>query len=253
MSATKAILCLGLGVADLVALNVFLVPAAVAEMSSGDTEAPADDPDSAEDEDAPAVAQGEQGDDAEDADAPRDEDDGAKDEKVAAPADEEDRAGDEDDDDKDAKVAAATIDKADEAPAAPDPAPVTEPEPPPPEPEPAPAPAAKRKKPPKPQRVFFKTASSKLPYKYRRRIKWLAKKDSGNFKYIVTGAADYRGSKSYNDRLGKKRADSVRKALTKLGVDPDRIETESVGEEKARKRRIWRDRKVTVEVVEDEP
>lgn len=228
-------MCLTLGAADLVAVNVFLVPAAVAELRDDEgapAEEPLDEADAPEKE-APKLAMNE----------PAEEPD--KVEPREEPAAENPAEPENPDEPGDQKAPAlATPDKVEAEPAAPE-EPAVEDEPP---PQPT-----KVKKPPKPQRVFFKTASSRLPKKYKRRIKKLAKKDDENFKYIVTGAADYRGSSRYNAKLGEKRARAVREALTKLGVDPDRIETESVGEEKARKRQIWRDRKVTVKVVKDEP
>ena len=48
----------------------------------------------------------------------------------------------------------------------------------------------------------------------------------------VEGNADERGSAEYNLALGQKRAESVRKALTLLGVDDNQIEAISFGKEK---------------------
>lgn len=49
---------------------------------------------------------------------------------------------------------------------------------------------------------------------------------------ILQGNADERGSREYNMALGQRRADSVRQALTVLGVTTGQIETISFGEEK---------------------
>jgi len=51
-------------------------------------------------------------------------------------------------------------------------------------------------------------------------------------KVVVEGNADERGSAEYNLALGQRRADSVSKVMTLLGVSSDRIETVSFGKEK---------------------
>lgn len=51
-------------------------------------------------------------------------------------------------------------------------------------------------------------------------------------KIRVEGNCDERGSTEYNLALGQRRADSVKKALTLLGVSADRIQAVSYGEEK---------------------
>jgi peptidoglycan-associated lipoprotein len=48
----------------------------------------------------------------------------------------------------------------------------------------------------------------------------------------LQGNADERGSREYNMALGQRRADSVRQAMSVLGVKPEQIETISYGEEK---------------------
>jgi peptidoglycan-associated lipoprotein len=52
------------------------------------------------------------------------------------------------------------------------------------------------------------------------------------FKMLVQGNTDDRGSREYNLALGQKRADSMKKMLTLLGVNEDQIEAVSLGEEK---------------------
>ena len=49
---------------------------------------------------------------------------------------------------------------------------------------------------------------------------------------IVEGNCDERGSNEYNLSLGDLRATSIRKYLESLGIDPNRIQTKSYGEEK---------------------
>ena len=48
----------------------------------------------------------------------------------------------------------------------------------------------------------------------------------------IEGNCDERGSREYNLALGQRRADSVKRALTLLGVPANRIETVSFGAEK---------------------
>jgi len=55
------------------------------------------------------------------------------------------------------------------------------------------------------------------------------KKDS---KIRIEGNCDERGSREYNLALGQRRAESVKKTMTVLGVSEARIETVSFGEEK---------------------
>lgn len=49
----------------------------------------------------------------------------------------------------------------------------------------------------------------------------------------LTGATDPRGTEEYNIALGERRADSVRRFLTSMGVDAGRIAVHSMGEETA--------------------
>ncbi len=53
-----------------------------------------------------------------------------------------------------------------------------------------------------------------------------------NMKMRVEGNCDERGSREYNLALGQRRADSVKRALTLLGVPGKQIETVSFGSEK---------------------
>jgi len=48
----------------------------------------------------------------------------------------------------------------------------------------------------------------------------------------IEGNCDERGSREYNLALGQRRADSVKRALTLLGVTPKQVETVSFGSEK---------------------
>lgn len=52
------------------------------------------------------------------------------------------------------------------------------------------------------------------------------------FKILIQGNTDDRGSREYNLALGQKRADAVKKMVTLLGAREDQVESVSLGEEK---------------------
>jgi peptidoglycan-associated lipoprotein len=52
------------------------------------------------------------------------------------------------------------------------------------------------------------------------------------FKVLLQGNTDERGSSEYNLSLGQKRSDALKKALVLLGVSESQIETVSLGKEK---------------------
>jgi len=52
------------------------------------------------------------------------------------------------------------------------------------------------------------------------------------FKMLIQGNTDERGSREYNLALGQKRADSIKKMLTLLGAREEQVESVSLGEEK---------------------
>jgi len=56
--------------------------------------------------------------------------------------------------------------------------------------------------------------------------------DNRQFKMLIQGHTDERGSREYNLALGQKRADAVKKALVLLGAREDQVESVSLGEEK---------------------
>ena len=83
--------------------------------------------------------------------------------------------------------------------------------------------------------VFFALNESKLNSESKKIldgkvVKWL-KKETG-VKVLVQGHCDERGSDSYNQKLGIKRAQSVRKYLIKHGIKSSRISIVSYGESK---------------------
>ncbi len=52
------------------------------------------------------------------------------------------------------------------------------------------------------------------------------------FKILIQGNTDDRGSREYNIALGQKRSDAIKKMLTLLGAREDQVESVSLGEEK---------------------
>lgn len=62
----------------------------------------------------------------------------------------------------------------------------------------------------------------------KKNYRWLQEHPS--VKVIIEGHCDERGTEEYNLALGQKRAESVKKFLIELGMDPSRIETVSYGE-----------------------
>jgi len=56
--------------------------------------------------------------------------------------------------------------------------------------------------------------------------------DNRQFRMLIQGNTDDRGSREYNLALGQKRADAVKKMLTLLGAREDQVESVSLGEEK---------------------
>lgn len=63
------------------------------------------------------------------------------------------------------------------------------------------------------------------------KAQWL-KDNSDVVAVIIEGHCDERGTDAYNMALGAKRAESVKTYLVNLGVEVDRLQTQSFGEEK---------------------
>ena len=82
--------------------------------------------------------------------------------------------------------------------------------------------------------VFFDYDSNAVKDEYRGLVtahsRYLA--DKRESKIRIEGNCDERGSREYNLALGQRRAESVKKVMTVLGVSDGRIETTSYGEEK---------------------
>lgn len=64
----------------------------------------------------------------------------------------------------------------------------------------------------------------------KRKAAWL--KDNGAVSILIEGHCDERGTDAYNLALGERRATASKKFLVALGLDPDRIDTISYGEER---------------------
>ena len=82
--------------------------------------------------------------------------------------------------------------------------------------------------------VFFEYDSNAVKDEYRGLVqahsRYMA--DKRDSKVRIEGNCDERGSREYNLALGQRRAESVKRVMTVLGVSEGRIETTSYGEEK---------------------
>ncbi|NOX25225.1 MAG: peptidoglycan-associated lipoprotein Pal [Deltaproteobacteria bacterium] len=82
--------------------------------------------------------------------------------------------------------------------------------------------------------VYFDFDRSGIRLDQQNRIEKNAQylKDNKNAKIVVEGNCDERGTNEYNMALGERRAVNAKKYLVNLGVDGQRINTISYGEEK---------------------
>lgn len=82
--------------------------------------------------------------------------------------------------------------------------------------------------------VYFDYDSYGVKDEYKPMVEAHAKylKQNSKAKAFVQGNCDERGSREYNIALGQKRAESVKKIMSVLGVSESQIETVSFGEEK---------------------
>jgi len=82
--------------------------------------------------------------------------------------------------------------------------------------------------------VYFDFDSNVVKDEYKGLVQAHAKYmvDKKDSRIRVEGNCDERGSREYNLALGQRRAESVKKVMTVLGVQEGRIETVSFGEEK---------------------
>jgi len=82
--------------------------------------------------------------------------------------------------------------------------------------------------------VFFDFDSNAVKDEYRGLVQAHTRylTDKRDTRIRIEGNCDERGSREYNLALGQRRAESVKKVMTVLGVSDARIETTSYGEEK---------------------
>ena len=83
-------------------------------------------------------------------------------------------------------------------------------------------------------RVFFETDSSELTAvataTLDKQATWL--NHYGNYKILIEGHADERGTREYNIALGARRAQTVREYLVSRGIEAQRMRTISYGKER---------------------
>ena len=82
--------------------------------------------------------------------------------------------------------------------------------------------------------VYFDYDKFEVKAEYKDLVAAHAKFLSNNrqFKMLIQGNTDERGSREYNLALGQKRADAIKKTLTMLGANETQVESVSLGEEK---------------------
>jgi peptidoglycan-associated lipoprotein len=82
--------------------------------------------------------------------------------------------------------------------------------------------------------VYFDFDSNAVKDEYRNLVQSHARymNDKRDSRIRIEGNCDERGSREYNLALGQRRAEAVKKVMTVLGVQDNRIETVSFGEEK---------------------
>jgi peptidoglycan-associated lipoprotein len=82
--------------------------------------------------------------------------------------------------------------------------------------------------------VYFDYDSNAVKDEYRGLVQAHSRYlgDKRDSRIRIEGNCDERGSREYNLALGQRRAESVKKVMTVLGVSDGRIETVSYGEEK---------------------
>lgn len=82
--------------------------------------------------------------------------------------------------------------------------------------------------------VYFDLDSFSVKEEYKPMIEAHAQylKQNSKAKAFLQGNCDERGSREYNIALGQKRAESLRKMLSVMGVSDSQMETVSFGEEK---------------------
>jgi peptidoglycan-associated lipoprotein len=82
--------------------------------------------------------------------------------------------------------------------------------------------------------VYFDYDSYEVKAEYKDLVTAHAKflTENRQFKMLIQGNTDERGSREYNLALGQKRADAIKKMMALLGAREDQLEAVSLGEEK---------------------
>jgi peptidoglycan-associated lipoprotein len=87
------------------------------------------------------------------------------------------------------------------------------------------------------QPIFFEYDQAELKPeskdRLRRAAQWLTQGSNRSVAFRIEGNCDPRGTEEYNIGLGERRAQAAREFLTSLGVEQNRIQTVSYGEERA--------------------
>ena len=83
------------------------------------------------------------------------------------------------------------------------------------------------------QTVYFMSGRSTADAEAKRKVAEVAKylKATSLAAVVIEGHCDDRGTQVHNRRLGERRAQALRKELIRAGIDPNRIDTVSYGEE----------------------
>jgi len=82
--------------------------------------------------------------------------------------------------------------------------------------------------------IFFDLDKSIVQTKYNETLASVAliMKNNPNLKFEIMGNCDTRANAEYNAKLGKRRAEAVKKHLVKkYGIDPDRLTTTTKGKD----------------------
>jgi peptidoglycan-associated lipoprotein len=82
--------------------------------------------------------------------------------------------------------------------------------------------------------VYYDLDKYDIKDEYKPAIEAHAKylREHGAIKMLIQGNTDERGSREYNNALGQRRAEGVKRMLMLLGVREDQVEAVSLGEEK---------------------
>ena len=82
--------------------------------------------------------------------------------------------------------------------------------------------------------VYFDYDSYEVKAEYKDLVTAHAKflTENRQFRMLIQGNTDERGSREYNLALGQKRADAIKKTMALLGAREDQLEAVSLGEEK---------------------